>query len=202
MMLRARSVMRCLLAGLLLTIWSVAAVAADPLTLILLRMLRDHAVSSSIEAAIERGSQSASKKAEPLIFPPAPYDLGDDKLKALIDEGFVHLTSAQREEVFVSLKRALSDPKNAAARPVIIQELALKASVLRQAHEHLNNLSLGDKRNIAAQAREEYVKLPEEERLQMIRVLQSGIAPIPRDLNDLILAEFRSVMPASANAPQ
>jgi hypothetical protein len=181
-----------------LAVFSSAAIATDPLTLILLRLLRDQIVSSSIEAAIESNTESASQKLKPLLFPQAPYDLGDEKLRALIDEGFVHLTAAQREEVFVSLKRALADPKNAAARPVIIHELALKASALRQAHEHLNNLSFGDKRNIVVQAREEYVKLSEEERLQMLQVLQSGIAPIPRDLNDMILAEFRAAQPVTA----
>jgi hypothetical protein len=178
--------------------WSNIAVAADPLTLILLRMLRDQVISSSIQSAVESASQNAPKKAEPIVIPPAPYDLGDEKLRALINEGFMHLTAAQREEVFTSVKRALADPQHAAARPVIIQELALKASAVRQAHEHLNNLSYGDKKNIAVQAREEYVKLPEEERLQMIQVLQSGVVPIPRDLNDMILAEFRSAQPAVA----
>lgn len=178
--------------------WSNIAFAADPLTLILLRMLRDQVISSSIQSAVESASQSAPKKAEPIVIPPAPYDLGDEKLRALINEGFVHLTAAQREEVFTSVKRALADPRHAAARPVIVQELALKASAVRQAHEHLNNLSQGDKRSIATQAREEYVKLPEEERLQMIQVLQSGVVPIPRDLNDMILAEFRSAQRAVA----
>jgi hypothetical protein len=201
-MLRAKSRLRRLLASALLAAVSAAAsataAAADPLTLILLRMLRDQVISSSIQSAVEGASSGAPKKIEPIIIPQAPYDLGDEKLRALINEGFVHLTAAQREEVFTSVKRALADPQHAAARPVIIQELALKASAVRQAHEHLNNLSQGDKRIIATQAREEYVKLPEEERLQMIQVLQSGVVPIPRDLNDMILAEFRSAQPALA----
>lgn len=186
-----------LLAALLATISGTTA-AADPLTLILLRMLRDQVISSSIQSAVESASSGVPKKTEPFVIPPAPYDLGDEKLRALIDEGFVHLTAAQREEVFTSIKRALADPQHAAARPVIIQELALKASAVRQAHEHLNNLSQSDKQNIAAQAREEYMKMPEEERLQMVQVLQSGVVPIPRDLNDMILAEFRSAQPAVA----
>lgn len=201
-MLRAKSRLCCLAASALLAALSgtvsATAAAADPLTLILLRMLRDQVISSSIQSAVEGASPSAPQKTEPIMIPPAPYDLGDEKLRALVNEGFVHLTAAQREEVFTSVKRALADPQHAAARPVIIQELALKASAVRQAHEHLNNLSHGDKRNIAVQAREEYVKLPEEERLQMIQVLQSGIVPIPRDLNDMILAEFRSAQPAVA----
>jgi hypothetical protein len=32
----------------------------------------------------------------------------------------------------------------------------------------------------------------------MIEVLQTGVAPIPRDLNDLILAEFQRVATAEA----
>lgn len=201
-MLCAKSSLRRLFASALLAAvsatTSTSAAAADPLTLILLRMLRDQVISSSIQSAVEGASPGTPQKTEPIMIPPAPYDLGDEKLRALINEGFVHLTAAQREEVFTSVKRALADPQHAAARPVIIQELALKASAVRQAHEHLNNLSYGDKKNIAVQAREEYVKLPEEERLQMIQVLQSGVVPIPRDLNDMILAEFRSAQPAVA----
>lgn len=201
-MLCAKSGLRRLFASALLAAvsatMSTSAAAADPLTLILLRMLRDQVISSSIQSAVEDAPPGAPQKTEPIMIPPAPYDLGDEKLRALINEGFVHLTAAQREEVFTSVKRALADPQHAAARPVIIQELALKASAVRQAHEHLNNLSYGDKINIAVQAREEYVKLPEEERLQMIQVLQSGVVPIPRDLNDMILAEFRSAQPAVA----
>ncbi len=68
-------------------------------------------------------------------------------------------------------------------RPMLVHELAVKASAVRQAHEQLAALPQAEKQADAVQARKEYEKLPPEERLQMIQVLQAGIAPLPRDLN-------------------
>ncbi len=183
--------MRRSLVCLLLALWPSAGFALEPLTLLLLRMLRDHIISAAIETAVEHARRNEAR--QPLIIPPAPYDLDDQKLRMLIDEGFVHLSPGQRDEVFASVKRILSDPQNAAIRPIIIQELAVKASAVRQAHEQLASLSAEKKKAIAVEAREEYEKLPPEERRQMIQVLQSGAVPIPRDLNDMILAEFSNV---------
>ena len=182
--------------GLVLAIWSTVAVAADPLTLILLRLLRDQIITAAAQAAYESAQQPPQPPAGPIVFPPHPYDLDEQKLRTLIDEGFVHLTAAQRDEVFTSVKRILAEPKNFAIRFHIIEELALKASAVRQAHENLNNLSDSRKRSIVSEAREAYEALPPEERQQMIAVLQSGVVPIPRDLNEMMLAEFHSV-PAS-----
>jgi len=188
------------LLGLLLLVWSSGSFAVEPLTLILLRVLRDQLITSSAQAVVE-GAQREGDRSRMAILPPPPYVMEDRKLRMLIDEGFVHLTAAQRDEVYSGVRRGLADPKNAHLQPMILQELALKASAVRQAHERLNNLSYGEKKAIAGQAREEYTGLSSDERLQMIQVLQSGIAPIPRDLNDMILAEFDRV-PAAASRTQ
>ena len=106
----------------------------------------------------------------------------------------------QAEEKFKEVSEAysvLSDPQNAAMRPMLVQELAVKASAARQAHERLAALSQSEKKALAVQTREQYEKLPPEERQQMIQVLQSGAAPLPRDLNEMILAEFATVRIAS-----
>ncbi len=186
------------LIGLLMVAWSSASFAVDPLTLMLLRVLRDQIITSSAQSAVE-GMQREDKEPQVIVLPPSPYALEDSKLRSLIDEGFVYLTPAQRDEVYVSVRRALADPKNVALRPLIVQELAMKASAVRQAHEQLNNLSEGEKKTIVSQARKEYLSLPPEERQQMIQVLQSGIAPIPHDLNDRMLAAFGSVQSAAAD---
>ncbi len=191
---------RCLI-GLLLVIWSSASFAVEPLTLILLRVLRDQVITSSAQAVIE-GAQREDERSRVAVLPPSPYALDDQKLRALIDEGFIYLMPAQRDEVYVSMRRALADPGNAALRPMLVQELALKASAVRQAHERLNNLSDDDKKTIVGQARNEYAGLSPEERRQMLQVLQSGITPIPRDLNDMILAEFNSIQSAAAAPPR
>lgn len=189
--------LRRILIGLLLLTWSSASFAVDPLTLVLLRVLRDQIISHSAQTAVE-GMQSADKEPKAIVPPLSPYALEDAKLRALIDEGFVYLTPAQRDEVYVSVQRALADPKNANLRPMIVQELALKASAVRQAIEQLNNLSENQKQTIVSQAREEYLKLSPEERRLMVQVLQSGLAPIPRELNDRMLAEFGTVQAVAA----
>lgn len=186
--------------GVVLAIWSSVAVAADPLTLILLRLLRDQIITAAARAAYESAQVSSAPPA-PAVLPPHPYDLDDRRLKTLIDEGFVHLTAAQRDEVLAGVKRILEDPKNSVIRLYIIEELALKASAVRQAHEQLNSLPEARKRAIVSEAREAYEALSAEERQQMIDVLASGVAPIPRDLNEMMLAEFRSV-PAPPAPPQ
>jgi hypothetical protein len=167
--------------------------AAEPLTMFLLDLLRQQVV-----AAVRSSVDDAQRERERVAALRPLYDLDDQKLRALIDEGFVHLSSAQRDEVFMGLRRGLADPKHAHLRPMIVQEVALKASAMRQAHERLAALSLDQKRAVAVQAREEYQKLAPSERAQMLDVVRAGIVPIPRDLNEIILAEFSSVTAASA----
>ncbi len=198
-MSRAASCWHRLLVTLLFIGYSGSAVAVDPLTLVLLRMLRDQIISRSLEAvATAPATVPGAPTHQPLIIPEAPFDLGDERLKALIDEGFLHLAPVQRQEIFASVKKLLADPKNAAARPMIIEELAIKASAVRQAHERLNGLSRSEKQAIAAQAREEYEKLAPEERVQMVDVLRAGVVPIPRDLSELILVEFSRAQVATS----
>lgn len=160
------------------------AQAADPLSIFLLKMLRDQAISAGIEHAVTSASVPA----------PAPltnvYGISEAQLRGLIDEGFVHLTLAQRAEVYSSLTRILTDPKNALARPLIIEELAVQASAVRATLERLAALTATEKRAIVADARVEYDRLPRDERGRMVQLLQARVAPIPRDLNDLILAEL------------
>ena len=166
--------------------------AADPLTLFLLKMLRDQMATSALESAYNNMPPAAVKQAAPSALA-GVHGVSEEQLRMLVDAGFVHLTATQRDEVYASLIRMMADPKNALARPLIIEELALKASVVRGAHERLANLTEAQKRRIAADARGEYERLPAEEREQMLTLLQARVAPIPRDLNDLILAEFSAV---------
>jgi hypothetical protein len=106
----------------------------------------------------------------------------------MIDTGFVHLTRAQRDEIFGRVMQLMEDPKLVAARPLIVQEIAEKASAARAAHEQLASLSDAQKRYIARQTGEELRRLAPAERERFIRLLEARSTPIPRDLNDLILA--------------
>jgi hypothetical protein len=158
------------------------AQAAEPLSMFLLKLLRDQAISAGIENAVTGAA----------VPPPAPltnvYGITEEQLRGLIDEGFVHLTPAQRAEVYSSLTRILTDPKNAPARPLIIEELAVQASIVRGTLERLAALTSAERRAIVADARAEYARLPGEDRDRLVRLLQARVAPIPHDLNDQILA--------------
>ena len=179
--------------------------AVDPLTLLLLRVLRDKMISTGIESAAEH---AAVQQSMPPLAPSLPGLSGalfagfdDAQLRRLIDEGFVHLTSAQRDEVYASVRRIIADPKNAADVPAIIADLAIKASAVRQAHEQLTTLSFAQKQHIATEARDEYEKMPVETREQMASVLRQRLVPLPADLTDMILAEFDRVRAQTVSAP-
>jgi len=177
--------------GIMLAIYSSAALAVDPLTLFLLRMLRSQLITNAAEDIYTR--LTTPEPPSFAVVPAQPHDSGDAELRTLIDEGFLHLSRAQREEVFVSAQRILADPKHAAMRADILAELRVKATAVRQAHDHLSKLPQRDKRLIATEVREEYRKLEPNDRHEMLAVLQSGVVPIPRELNDMILEELRSV---------
>lgn len=191
-MFQVRRVVRAIIAGLIFATCSTAAQAADPLVLFILRMLRDQAISSGIQAGVE-SSQEKSKPAAPIVMPRGAPQADDPWLRGLIDESFVHLNSQQREELYASLMKMLNDPKNEAMRSPIIAEFTAQAIALRDAHRQLSRLSVTDMRTIAAEARREYERLPPDQRQQMLQVLQYGIPGMPRALNDLMLAEFGGV---------
>lgn len=190
---------RVLFITLLFAAVTAPAHAAEPLTMFLLKMLRDQMATSALESAFN----SLPPPVEKPVTPPAlvgVYGISEEQLRGLIDAGFVHLTPAQRNAVYASLTRMLADPRNALARPLIIEELAQQASAVRGAHERLAALSTAEKRAIAADARAEYERLQPKEREQLLQLLQARVAPIPQDLNDLILAEFSAAGPAAGSA--
>jgi len=192
-MFRMWSAVRITLIGAVFASYAAAAVAADPLVLFLLRMVRDQVISSSIQAGIE-SAQEPSKPQAAAMPPRAAPPPGTEGqwLRGLIDESFVHLSPQQRDDLHASLMKILNDPKNASARSLIITEFTIRATAMRDAHRSLSRLSEADMKVIVAEARREYERLPSEQRQQMLQVLQHGIPGMPRALNDLMLAEFSS----------
>lgn len=186
---------RSILAGLVFCLVPAPGFAADPLTLFLLRMLRDQAITSVIESGVGASQQA------PAARPPVLLQLSDEsrRLKALIDESFVHLSPRQREELHASLQRMLADPKNGPMRAEIVGVFTQQAVAMRDAHQHVARLTEADMRLIAADARAEFSKLPPAERQQMLQALRHGIPGLPRTLGDLMLAEFDN-MPEGAGA--
>ena len=170
--------------------------AADPFVLFLLRMMRDQAISSAIEAGATPSSPAPKPQA---AVPPreAPQLSGEGQwLKSLIDESFVHLGSQQREELHASLVRILGDPNNAAVRSTIIAEFTAQAVAMRDAHRQLSRLTEPDMRRLALEARVEFARLPPDQRQQLMQALQQGVPGMPRAFNDMLLAEFGSVAAA------
>jgi len=192
---------RTLCVGLVFATFCLPAYSIDPITLLLLRVIRDKVISAGIENAVERATLRQSTpelQRAPRGVPKGGID--DGQLRQIIDEGFVHLSSSQRNEVYSSVRLIIADPKNAAEVPVIIAELAFKASGARQAYEQLNTLSSSQKRRVVAEAREEYEKMPTEAREQMLSALRQRVAPLPVDLAEMILAELNRV-PAQIISP-
>lgn len=191
---------RCLVALVLLCFTSVAA--ADPVLLLLLRFARDRALSASFEAGVNSLQQQYATVPSPVYgfaLPTPPVAIGQEEqhIRTLLDENFLHLTRSQRDEVFVALQKILRDPQNAREMPRLVAEFALTARAVRESYRGLEALSYAEKKSLAQQAKEEYRQLAESDRRQLLDVLQSGSLPVPRDLREIMLAEFRNVAPAA-----
>src|SRR5689334_16717200 len=114
--------------------------AVDPLTLFLLRMLRDQTVSSSIEAGIDASQKRPGLDGAatlPTLAPPQPTS-ESQQLKATIDESFVHLGPQQRAELHASLMGMLNDPRNASSRDAILADFNAQAQALRNSQRMLS----------------------------------------------------------------
>lgn len=193
--------LRCLIAVLVLC-WTSAAFA-DPILLLLLRMARGKALSASLEAGVGALQQSTTvpspKYGFALPTPPIPRGNEEQHVRAILDDNFLHLTASQRDEVFAGMQKILKDPRYAQDRWMLVAEFALTARAVRETFRGLDALSYAEKKSLAAQAKEEYRRLPDGERRQLLEVLQSGMLPVPRDLCDIMLAEFGKVAPLGSN---
>jgi hypothetical protein len=200
-MSRRRShVLRWLIGVLMLCLTSAAV--ADPILLLLLRMARDRALSASIEAGVNTMQQSSTIPSPLYGFalptPAIPRGNEEQELRTLLDENFLHLSAAQRDEVFEGLQAILKDPQHRQDKSRLVAEFALKAREVRDSYRGLDKLSYAEKRSLAAQARTEYSRMPAAERRQFLEVLQSGTLPIPRDLREILLAEINRTAPVTA----
>lgn len=190
--------LRSLLCVLLLSL-PTAAWSLDPILLLLLRMVRDQVITSSLQAGVEALTEEPQPRAPTFGYalPSSPLEKGSEEqhLKAIVDDSFPHLNSAQRGAVLARMQDILRDPKNAPNKAQIVAEFSLTARTVREGYRQLDSLSRSEKRAIAAQAREEFRRLPAGERKQLLEVLQTGMLPVPRDLSDIMVAEFSSLPP-------
>jgi len=190
--------LRTLVCVMLLSVSS-ASWAIDPILLLLLRMARDQILTSSVQAGVDSIIEEP-RPAAPVFgyaLPVQPPEKGAEEqhLKTLIDDSFLHLNSTQRAAVHTGMQNILRDPQNAAIKSQILAEFALKARSVREGYRQLDNLSYAEKRALAVQAREEFRRLPPGERRDLLAVLQTGMLPVPRDLSEIMTAEFSGLIP-------
>ena len=196
---------RCLIGVLLLC--SASAAFADPILLLLLRMVRDKAVSASIEAGVDNLRQQNKTMPSPvygfaLPTPAIPRGNEEQQLRALLDDNFLHLTSGQRDEVYANMRKILNDPQHARDKSQLLAEFGMTARAVKDSYRGLDMLAQDEKRSLVMRAKEEYRRMPDSERQHLLDILRSGALPIPRDLRDSMLAEFNRVTPGDSGADQ
>ena len=180
-----RRLHRAILVSLLLAV-AAPATAADPIVMLLLGIAREMAFNYVRERLM------APRDPDP---PPAPTayagtTIEPAQVRKLIDEGFGYLSRGQREEVFESLHASLMDPKNAAVRASMIEYFADRAMAMRMAQDRLRNLTTVEKSQLAAEFREQVAALSPTETAELAELLRRQVLPVPRDLNNMLLAEL------------
>lgn len=113
-------------------------------------------------------------------------------MRRLIDDSYSYLSNSQREEIFDALNAELLKPTNAAMRGAYIQYFADRALMMRAAQLKLAQMPYREKQRLAEEFKTELASLPPEEQAQMGKLLRDGMLPVPRDLNQLLLAAFES----------
>jgi len=188
MTLRARRT----LAVLLLAGWVPSAAALDPLTSFAISFVWNVISNNFIEPRVSGylEQQYRAFNAPRTSLPPAPALDDRAHLRRLIDEGFPNLSSAQRDEVQGALDRIVDDPAHSNERYLILMQFTARAEASREAHRRFAALSGAEKREMVSQIRERYDSLPPTQREHMLATLRAGQMPLPRDLNELILAEL------------
>jgi len=162
---------------------SAPALAADPLTMLLLTIAREALFAAAREHLASRAEEPTPV---PNTYPGTSVEPAH--VRKLVDEGFGYLTTAQRDEVFESLHKNLMDPKNAAVRGPMIEYFTERAIAMRLAQERLARLSYAEKTALVAEFRKEVANLPAEEAEQLSQLLRKNVLPVPGDLNDMLLA--------------
>ena len=130
----------------------------------------------------------------PLPLPAVTYPgtaVEPETLKQVIDESFTYLSSSQRGEIFDSLNAMLLDPKLGHTRATLIEYFLHKALAVRAAQVELDKLTYAQKEGLALQFRHETAALPEEERRQLLILLEQRLLPVPADLNRMLLAQMQ-----------
>ncbi len=161
-----------------------ATASADPLVFFLMTAAKEIANSVS----------RRTPPADPVVPPATTYPgtvVEPETLRRVIDESFGYLTQTQRTEIFESLNEMLLDPKMGPTRATMIEYFLYKALAVRAAQVELARLSDTQKQRLALQFRAETEGLSEEDRKQLLGLLEQRLLPVPADLNQLLLAQLQ-----------
>jgi hypothetical protein len=162
--------------------------SADPILMFLIGVAREMVVN---HAAAPRASAPAEILPDlTKVYPGTSVE--PDTLRRLIDDCFLYLSDGQRREIFDAMHAALMNPKNAAVRGAMIEYFAEKALTIRAAQLKLARMPWSEKERMAEEFKSELAALSEEDQTQLGELLRSGLLPVPRDLNQLLLAAFES----------
>ena len=171
-----------------------AAHGADPLLMFMLGFAKN-----LIESAIEENraqQKPATVLAAPAPAPPAitkpPAEMDASDLRALVDDSFGYLGTAQRNELLAGLEQALSDPANGPYREQILTQFVNVARQVRFAHHQLDRLSDENKRALADRFAANYRTLPPEQQQALRQQLRARALPLPSDLNEMMLSALAS----------
>jgi hypothetical protein len=176
-------------------LYAAPARAADPLTMFLLGWVKN-IIESQIEEAAQKRPPAPVQSVAPTmpspIMPALPAKVTEGDLRALVDDGFAYLSSAQRKELLEHVEKALSDPANGPYREEILAQFA---NVARQAGftlRQLDRLSTQDKRVLAQQFAANFHQLAPDQQQDLLERLRGRALPLPSDLNEMMLTALAS----------
>jgi hypothetical protein len=158
--------------------------AADPMLMFLFSVAKEVALSlkpvpDPARPVIEPG---------PEIYPGTTVEVG--LLRRLIQDSFLYLSEAQRDEIFEALHTELMKPENFAIRAPAIDYFAQRALQVRAAQIKLSQLSSSQKHVMAQEFRKEVRGMSDEDQALLRDVLERGLLPVPSDLSQLFLTSL------------
>ena len=166
--------------------------AFDPLMMFLLGFAKNLIDSAIEENAARQPPRIAIVPAAPAPPPKAAAQMDAADLRALVDESFGYLTSAQRTELLAGLEKALADPANEPYRVAIINQFVGVARQVSFTHRSLDRLSTEAKRTLAERFAANYRSLTPEQQQALGQQLRARALPLPADLNDMMLSALAS----------
>ena len=165
--------------------------AFDPLMMFLLGFAKN-LIDSAIEENAARQPPRIAIVPAPAPPPKAAAQMDANDLRALVDESFGYLTSAQRAELLAGLEKALAEPANEPYRVAIINQFVGVARQVSFTHSSLDRLSTEAKRALAERFAANYRSLTPEQQQALGQQLRARALPLPADLNDMMLSALAS----------